>query len=113
MLLYATAGRRSVGKSTQVSCQPVGIVPARPGLKHSCVQVPKAPMPEARFRVAAVQVPSVDENVAVAVLGGHHRCNVATRVDADPNDDGRCDEIAHAAMFLDSPTPPLFLYTPA
>lgn len=67
-------------------------------------------MPEARFRMAAVQVPSVDDDVAVAVLGGHHRCEELTD-DSKPNNDGGCDEIAHAAMFLDSPTPPLFVYT--
>ena len=76
------------------------------------MQVPKAPMPEARFRAAAVQVPTNDNEVAVVVLGGHHRCEREADED-NVNDDGGCDEIAFASMFIDTPTPPLFVFSSA
>ena len=67
------------------------------------------PIPEARIRATAAQVPITDNETAVVVLGGHHRCDNAANF-KNSNDDGGCDEIGHASMFLGGAPQPLFVY---
>lgn len=75
------------------------------------LQVPKQPMPEARFRAAAAAAPANDGARAVVVLGGHHRCERMAD-ESKVDDDGGCDEIRTVSLFIDEPTTPLFVYAP-
>lgn len=69
----------------------------------------KAPMPGARFRATAASATMHEGMRAVMIFGGHHRCKKAA-VEANPDDDGGCDEIAVVAAFFEVQTAPIFVY---
>jgi hypothetical protein len=81
--------------------------------RRARVQAATASMPEARFRASAAHVQLVDGDTAVAVFGGHHRCQRNSNFE-NADDDGGCIEIGHASMYLvDTATPPVFVCTNA